>query len=463
MSLLTAGEIAARCAGTVEGDADAVAGAWAFDSRALDSGACFVALRDQRDGHDFVPAAFEAGASVAIIDRALAPSFHLPPGRALVRVADTLLALQRVARACRVERPDLRVVAVGGSTGKTSTKDLLAAVLAPLGCYANAESYNNEFGLPLTICNTPESATVLVSEMGERLPGDLELLASIAQPQTAVITNVGLAHAEHLGGPQGVVRVLGELLSALPRDGVAICNADDPATAALAQSTEAAVVTVGATEHATYRVEDIEVDQRLRASFSLGGERFQVPLHGAHHAMNAAMAVATAYHVFDMPFVEAATELGNATASHWRMELLETEDGVTILNDTYNANPTSMDAALLALAHLPVGGRRIAVLGEMRELGEHAAAAHRAVGARAEQLGIDALVVVGDAGALIADAAPSIPARRVVDADAALAALAPDVRPGDAVLCKASRAVGLEAVADGLLARHRATTRGAAS
>ncbi len=169
------------------------------------------------------------------------------------------------------------------------------------------------------------------------------------------------------------MHVLGELLEALPADGVAICNADDPATAALANTTAASVVTVGVAEDATTASTDVEVDERLRASFTLGGERFRVPLHGAHHAMNAAMAVATAYHVFDMPFVEVATELGNATASHWRMELLETDDGVTILNDAYNANPTSMDAALLALAHLPVQGRRIAVLGEMRELGVHTA------------------------------------------------------------------------------------------
>ncbi len=463
MSSLTVREIAARCGGTIEGDADATVGAWAFDSRALEPGACFVALRDQRDGHDFVPAAFEAGASVAIVDRALAPSFRLPLGRALVHVSDTLLALQRVALEIRNARPDLRVVAVAGSTGKTSTKDLLSAVLAPLGCYANAESYNNEFGLPLTICNTPVAATVLVSEMGERRIGDLELLASIAKPQTAVVTNVGLAHAEYLGGPQGVVNVLAELLAMLPRDGVAICNADDPATIELKKATDASVVTVGFDERANYRVENVEVDKRLRASFSLGGERFRVPLHGAHHAMNAAMAAATAYHVFDMPFVEIATELGNATASHWRMELLETDDGVTILNDAYNANPTSMDAALLALAHLPVDGRRIAVLGEMRELGVHAADAHRAVGMKVEELGIDALVVVGEAGELIADAAPSVPARRVADADGALAALAREVHAGDAVLCKASRVVGLEAVAAGLLARHRATAHGAAS
>jgi UDP-N-acetylmuramoyl-tripeptide--D-alanyl-D-alanine ligase len=463
MSALTAREIATRCAGTVEGDDDAAVKSWAFDSRALEPGACFVALRDQRDGHDFVPAAFDSGASVAIVDHGLAPSFRLPLGRALVHAPDTLAALQSVARSRRIERPDLRVVAVAGSTGKTSTKDLLAAVLAPLGCYANAESYNNEFGLPLTICNTPDAATVLVTEMGERKPRDLELLASIARPETAVITNVGLAHAEYLGGPQGVVDVLGELLGALPPDGVAVCNADDPATAELAKLTDAQMVTVGLDERATYRVEAVAVDKQLRASFDLGGERFNVPLHGAHHAANAALAVVTAYHVFGMPFVEAATELGNATASHWRMELLETDDGVTILNDSYNANPTSMEAALLALAHLPTRGRRIAVLGEMRELGAHAVDAHRAVGARAEELGIDALIVVGAAGALIADAAPTLPAARVADAREALAALERDVHSGDAVLCKASRAVGLEAVADGLLARHRNTAQGAAS
>jgi len=316
--------------------------------------------------------------------------------------------------------------------------------------------------LPLTICNTPAAATVVVTEMGERMPGDLALLADIAAPEAAVVTNVGLAHAEHLGGPEGVVDVLAELLERLPADGAAVCNADDAFTPQLARRTRAAVVTVGAGIDADYRVEDVVVDQHLRASFTMRDQRFFVPLHGAHHATNAALAAAAAHHVFGLPLADVATEIASATSGHWRMELLETDDGVVVLNDAYNANPTSMEAALLALAHLPVTGRRIAVLGEMRELGPHSDDAHRAVGARVRELGIDVLVAVGEAGDAIAHAS-GMDALRVPDAGGALETTDALVRSGDAVLCKASRAVGLEVVAEGLLARRRAAARGAAS
>ncbi len=461
--VMTASEIARRCGGHVIGDPDAQVDSWAFDSRALDPGACFVALRDARDGHDFVYDAFDAGARVALVDRLLQPSRAMSPGHALVRVADTLRALQDIARSVRADRADVRVVAVAGSTGKTSTKDLLAATLAPLGCHANAESHNNEFGLPLTLCNAPTSARVVVTEMGERLPGDLALLRDIARPQVAVVTNVGLAHAEHLGGFDGVANALGgELLGALPAGGVAVLNGDDPWTAHLSARTDARVVTVGQGPDADYRISDVELDGELHPSFRLRGARLRVPLHGGHQVMNAAMAAAVARDVFAMPFDEIAVALAGATTGKWRMELLETDDAITILNDAYNANPTSMEAALVALAHLPLAGRRVAVLGDMRELGVHHAEAHRAVGVRAASLGLDVIVGVGTGGALIAETARTRGAcvEIVDDATAALDYLDALVTRGDAVLCKASRAVGLEVVADGLLARRRAAADG---
>ncbi len=172
MTMLTAREIAGRCGGRVVGDENATIDAWAFDSRALDDGACFVALRGARDGHDFVAAALDAGARVALVEADFPGVADLQPGRALVHVGDTLGALQEVARSLRLDRPELHVVAVAGSTGKTSTKDLLAAALVARGCHANAESYNNEFGLPITLCNAPASAGVVVTEMGERFAGD---------------------------------------------------------------------------------------------------------------------------------------------------------------------------------------------------------------------------------------------------------------------------------------------------
>jgi UDP-N-acetylmuramoyl-tripeptide--D-alanyl-D-alanine ligase len=194
----------------------------------------------------------------------------------------------------------------------------------------------------------------------------------------------------------------------------------------------------------------------------LRGARRRVPLHGGHHVMNAAMAATVAHNVFGMPFDEIAVALAGASTGKWRMELLETDDAITILNDAYNANPTSMEAALVALAHLPLPGRRVAVLGDMRELGPHHAEAHRAVGVRAAGLGLDVIVGVGSGGALIAETARTRGAcvEIVEDAAAALECVDALVSRGDAVLCKASRAVGLEVVADGLLARRRSDADG---
>jgi UDP-N-acetylmuramoyl-tripeptide--D-alanyl-D-alanine ligase len=455
MSALTASEIARRSGGEVRGDPEARVTTWAFDSRALDAGACFVALRDSRDGHDFVRDAFDAGARVAVVDHPVAGLGDLGIDRALVVVGDTLAALQTVARSLRAERADARVVAVAGSTGKTSTKDLLASVLAPLGCHANLASYNNEFGLPITLCNTPATARVIVTEMGERVVGDLALLCDIARPEIGVITNVGLAHAEHLGGVEGTITVLAELLAALPAQGTAVLNADDPSTPALAGRAAAAVLTVGMDAGADVRFGALELDERLRASFELEGHRLFVPLHGAHHAGNAAMAAVVAHHLFGLSYDEITVGLQEVERGRWRMELLETDDGITILNDAYNANPTSMRAALDALAHLTVKGRRLAVLGEMRELGAHHDDEHATIGAHARALGIDIIVGVGAGGAAIADAAePDVESHRVDDAKAASELAVELAVPGDLILVKGSRALGLERVASALLARE---------
>lgn len=466
VTVLTAAEIASRSIGRVVGDANATVDAWAFDSRALEDGACFVALRGARDGHDFVASAFDAGAHVALVDNEFAGVVDPGPGRALVQVGDTLGALQEVARSLRLDRPDLHVVAVAGSTGKTSTKDLLAAALVSQGCHANAESFNNEFGLPITLCNTPTAARVVVTEMGERFPGDLEELCAIARPDTGVVTNVGLAHAEHLGGRDGVVAVLTELLEALPGSGTAVLNADDAATPELAGATLATVVNVGENGAAEYQLRDIELDQWLRPTFTVAGQRFTVPLRGRHQALNAAMAIAVAHRVFSVPLEEIALELAAAAPGRWRMELAETDAGVTLLNDSYNANPTSMEAALVALAHLPLpaGARRIAVLGDMRELGAHHDDAHRTAGERAGDLSLDVVVGVGSGGAAIAEAAGTRGVETFVTPDArgAAALVAPMVRSGDAVLIKGSRALGLEQTAHALLAAGRAEAAGGA-
>ena len=456
--MISAAEIARACDGIVVGAADAVVTSWAFDSRALEPGACFVALRGERDGHEFVADAFAAGARVALIADAV-PGVEPPVGAAMVRVDNVLDRLQDLARADRAARVALRVVGVTGSTGKTSTKDLLAAALEPLGCYASPASYNNEFGLPITLLNAPAATRVVVAEMGERFPGDIAALCAIARPDIGVVTNVGLAHAEHLGGPRGAAKAMGELVESLPEGGLAVFNADDEWTATLAPGGGVSVVTVGTAAAADYRVEQIELDEQLRPSFLLRGRRVTVPLHGEHQVLNAALALAVAHRGFDIDLDTAAAALASVRPARWRLELETSASGITVLNDAYNANPTSMEAALRALASAPVAGRRIAVLGDMRELGVYSDEAHKVVGRRTAELGIDVVIGGGAGGRAIADAAgtelprmaPVHEVHTARDVGEALRIVREVTVPGDTVLVKASRAVGLEAVAADLL------------
>jgi UDP-N-acetylmuramoyl-tripeptide--D-alanyl-D-alanine ligase len=436
----------------VSGSPDATVTSWAFDSRVVEAGACFVALRGERDGHEFVEAAFAAGARVALVSAA-SPDIDAPPGAAVVRVDDALTGLQEVARAVRAERADLVVVGVAGSTGKTSTKDLLAAVLAPLGAYASPESYNNEFGLPITLLNAPADARIVIAEMGERFPDDLAKLCEIARPGIGLVTNVGLAHAEHLGGAPGAAKAMGELLRSLLPGGLAVLNADDDFTASLTAGHEGEVVTVGTAAHAEYRIEHIELDEDLHPSFSLRGRRVTVPLHGEHHAINAAFALAIAHRVFDVDLDAGAAALRDVRPARWRLEIHTTAGGVRVLNDAYNANPASMEAAVRALAGVATAGRRIAVLGDMRELGVHSDAAHEALGRRLGELGIDVLIGVGAGGRTIAGTAePAVPeVHRAADAEDALRLVREIASRGDTVLVKASRDVGLDVVGTGLL------------
>jgi UDP-N-acetylmuramoyl-tripeptide--D-alanyl-D-alanine ligase len=408
-------------------------------------------LHGDRDGHEFVGAAFAAGARVALVSER--PGIAPPVGGAIVRVDDVLARLQSLAEAARGARDGLHVVGVTGSTGKTSTKDLLAAVLAPLGCYASPASYNNEFGLPITLLNAPVETRVLVAEMGERFPGDVAALCAIARPDTGVVTNVGLAHAEHLGGASGAAKAMSELLEALPAGGVAVCNADDEWTPHLSTGAGVVVVTAGTAAEADYRIDELAVDELLRPSFSVRGQRFTVPLHGEHQAVNAALALAVAHRVFGVELAAAADALAEVRPAKWRLERQATAAGVTVLNDAYNANPTSMEAALQTLARTPTPGRRIAVLGDMRELGVYTDDAHAAVGVRAGELHLDALVGVGAGGRAIATAAAAtVPdVRTAPDARSALEIVREMAEPGDTVLVKASRAVGLEVVATHLL------------
>ena len=404
-------------------------------------GACFVALKDHRDGHDFVGAAFRAGAHVALVDRDVPGSAAHGSGT-LVKVPEVIAGLQAVARSVRAARADLRVVGVTGSTGKTSTKDLLAAALPDGAAYASPESYNNEFGLPMTLLNTPAGVRGVVAEMGERFPGDIALLCEIARPEFGIVTNVGLAHAEHLGGREGVASVLAELLEALPESGAAVLHADDEWTPWLAARTSARVVTVGYDADAAHRISHVDVGRALDPEFTLDGCRFRIGLRGAHQVINAAMAAVMARDAFGVELEAVAERMEAARGSRWRMELAESADGVVVLNDAYNANPASMDAALRALAQLAVDGRRIAVLGDMRELGD----AQRRT--RTKPWAGSPAISAPTCSSASAPAAPRSPTRRAPTSRTCASWRMPTKRrprcsgsyePGDAVLVKASR------------------------
>lgn len=453
---LTAARLAELAGGVVVGDADARVASFAIDSRVLEPGAAFVALTAARDGHDFVVDAFAAGARVAIVARETA----VAPGTALVVVDDPLAALARIARG--THPPDRRLVGITGSAGKTATKDLTAAALrGTLAVHASPGSFNNEAGFPLTLLGAPDGTEIVIAEMGARFPGNIADLCAVARPAIGVVTHIGLSHAEHLGGREGIARTKGELVEALPTGGHAVLNADCDMTPGLAGRTVAEVVTVGTAPTADVVVRDVVLDAALRPTFTVespwGATAVSLGLRGGHQAVNAAMAVTVAL-LLGVPLDRAVADLGRATAADWRMDLVEAPGGVVVLNDAYNASPSSMQAAVRAFAALPVAGRRLAVLGDMLELGDCAEAEHAKVGRLAAELGVDVVVTVGEASRATAEAAAAVGVATVVVADsaAARAVLVDLVRPGDAVLVKASRRVGLETVAAALIRGDRA-------
>jgi UDP-N-acetylmuramoyl-tripeptide--D-alanyl-D-alanine ligase len=458
---LTVGEIAAATGGRVlAGDPGWPATSFTYDSRTLEPGACFFALQGDRDGHDFVHDAFTRGAVVAVVARDPRDP-NRPGARALVQVDDPLRALGDLGRVARDRMSRATVVGVTGSAGKTSTKDLAQAALSRrFEVLASPASFNNESGLPLTLLAGTERTEVVVAEMGARFAGNIRDLCEIARPTVGVITHVGMAHAEHLGGRDGIARVKGELLDALPDDGVAIVNADDDVTPSLVAGRSFRIVPVGTTaDPATgVRVGDVTLDHELRPAFTLdspwGSTRVGLDVRGEHQALNAGMAAAVAF-VLGVPTDDVALGLGSARGASWRMELGHSPAGLTVLNDAYNASPTAVAAALRSFAHLPAQGRHVVVLGEMLELGEHGPAEHERLGQLAGELQLDGVVAVGTAAAPIASGARAAGVDAVVDvatpADA-LSAVVGLVGPRDAVLVKASRAVGLEVVADALVA-----------
>ncbi|HEX6249673.1 MAG TPA: UDP-N-acetylmuramoyl-tripeptide--D-alanyl-D-alanine ligase [Nocardioidaceae bacterium] len=456
---MTLPEIAAVVGGEVHDDTGVTVTRAAFvDSRSPVEGGLFVAFRGEHvDGHDYADAAVEGGAVAVLAGR--------PVGHPAVVVADPLAALAALARHVLTALPDVKVVALTGSQGKTSTKDLLAQVLAAAGTTVATEgSFNNELGLPLTVLRADAATDFLVLEMGARGVGHVAELCEVAQPLVSLVLNVGKAHIGEFGTQEEIARAKGEIVEALPEDGVAVLNADDPLVAPMANRTRARVVTFGESPGCDVRLTELTLDDLGRPRFELSVEGasawVELGLVGEHQAHNAAAAAAVAVSL-GLRLDEVAAALASAVpASRWRMEVHERSDGVTVINDAYNANPDSMRAALKALAAIGrgrEGARTIAVLGEMRELGESSRDEHDAVGRLAVRLDISRLVVVGQAarpmhlGAYL-EGSWGEESVFVEDNDAALAWLRGHVRPGDVVLFKASRAAALETVAEALLA-----------
>ncbi|MEU2714023.1 UDP-N-acetylmuramoyl-tripeptide--D-alanyl-D-alanine ligase [Streptomyces sp. NPDC007205] len=457
MIALSLAEIAAVVGGQTHDIPDPstqVTGPVVRDSREVEPGSLFAAFVGERvDGHDFAARVVEAGAVAVLASR--------PVGVPAIVVEDVQAALGALARHV-VKRLGATLVALTGSAGKTSTKDLIAQVLrrkAPT--VFTPGSLNNEIGLPLTALSATEETRFLVLEMGARGIGHIRYLTGLTPPKIGLVLNVGTAHIGEFGGREQIAQAKGELVEGLPEDGAAILNADDPLVRAMASRTKAKVVLFGESAEADVRAENVRLTDSGQPSFRLltpsGASDVTMRLYGEHHVSNALAAAAVA-HELGMSAEEIATALSEAgTLSRWRMEVTERPDGVTIVNDAYNANPESMRAALRALAAMGKGRRTWAVLGQMAELGDEALAEHDAVGRLAVRLNVSKLVAVGGIEAswlqlgAYNEGSWGEESVHVSDAQAAIDLLRSELRPGDVVLVKASRSVGLESVAQALV------------
>ncbi|MFE9429957.1 UDP-N-acetylmuramoyl-tripeptide--D-alanyl-D-alanine ligase [Streptomyces sp. NPDC006640] len=457
MIALSLAEIAAVVGGQtydIPDPAVQVTGPVVRDSREVEPGSLFVAFVGERaDGHDFAEAVVGAGAVALLASR--------PVGVPAIVVDDVQAALGALARHV-VERLGATLVALTGSAGKTSTKDLIAQVLrtkAPT--VFTPGSLNNEIGLPLTALSATAETRFLVLEMGARGIGHIRYLTGLTPPKIGLVLNVGSAHIGEFGGREQIAQAKGEMVEGLPEEGAAILNADDPLVRAMASRTKARVILFGESDEADVRAENVRLTENGQPAFSLrtpsGCSDVTMRLYGEHHVSNALAAAAVA-HELGMSADEIARALSEAgSLSRWRMEVTERPDGVTVVNDAYNANPESMRAALRALASMGKGRRTWAVLGQMAELGDEALAEHDAVGRLAVRLNVGKLVAVGGREAswlqlgAYNEGSWGEESVHVSDAQAAVDLLRSELRPGDVVLVKASRSVGLERVALALL------------
>jgi UDP-N-acetylmuramoyl-tripeptide--D-alanyl-D-alanine ligase len=446
-------EIAAAVGGTLSGQ-DARVSAVVTDSRQATPGSLFVALKGERfDGGNFVEDAFARGAS-GVIARAGAEA---PTGPSVL-VGSTAEALMRLAAHER-SATGAKVVAITGANGKTTTKDLAAAIFSrTMKVHANPQSFNNEVGLPVTLLTSPPDVQVIIAEMGARHVGDVATLCAIARPDIVVVTNIGLAHVEIFGSWEAIVEAGAEPVEALERSGLAVLNVDDPVVRGYSERTRARVVSFGRSKDADVCAENVDLDADGIASFDLvsRGARARVrsPVPG-EHIVSDALAAAACGLEFEVPLSDIADGLASALLSRWRMETSRTAGGVRVINDAYNANPESMAAALKTARRVAGDSRLVAVLGSMAELGDLSEREHDRIGELAARIRVDRLVVVGVEARPIALAAVRegmlhSDVNVYDDVDGAIADVRAHAEPGDVVLCKASRVCRLERVAEAL-------------
>lgn len=437
----------------------------AIDSRAVEPGAVFVAFSgDHADGHAYIASALDAGARAIIVTRdgddVRATFEHAARAEcALVLVGDARAAVEALGAYHR-SRLMIPVIGVTGSTGKTTTKDFLRSVLATsMRVVATAENRNNELGVPLTLMDAGAETEVLVVEMAMRGPGQIEHLCAIAQPTAGLVTNVGVSHVEILGSEEAIASAKGELVRAIPATGHVFLNGDDAWTDHLEVLAAAPVTRYGLVTGADVRATDVQVATDGTPSFTLesghGSIDVHLPVPGRHNVYNALAAASVGLYL-DVTLENIVAGLEGATFSKWRMEAFQSASGLTVINDAYNANPTSMRAALSALGDVPTAGQRIAVLGDMAELGSLAELAHFQLGEEVAVSAVDVLVTVGERarriaeGALAAGMDPAV-VRPCGNAEEASEVLDDVTGTGDTVLVKASRVMGLERVVEGMI------------
>ena len=432
---IEASSLAAALHGELVGP-DVVLDGLSIDSRSVADGQLFAAVQGERDGHDFAAGALAAGAGAVLVERVI------EPGPSIV-VASVATALPALAGFVRDRMPD-RVIGVTGSVGKTTTKDLLASVLGQHFVTAASErSFNNELGVPLTLANAPDDVEAVVVEMGARGAGHIRTLCDMARPTVGVVTTVEGVHTEVMGDLEQIARTKGELIDALPADGLAVLNAEVELVSAMAARSAAPVLRFG--EGGDVRASGVEVDAELRPSFRLespwGSATVRLGIRGVHNVANA-LATATAALGLGVPLERVVAGLESSGSSPWRMDLQRASSGLLVLNDAYNAGPASMAAALRSLVSLPVT-RRVAVVGVMAELGDTAPTEHRRIAELAESLDVHLVPVATELYGVVP----------VPDTDEVLATLGGlALGDGDVVLVKGSRVAGLEVVAAALLA-----------